>query len=126
MDNYYRRIIEEYIQCYNNFDTQGMCRNLHQDVVFENIADGRVNLKTVGLKQFSEQAESARHYFRQRKQTVDSWDFEEDKVTVDLSYLGKLAKALPNGMKAGDTLRLKGRSEFLFKDQQIIGIRDIS
>jgi hypothetical protein len=37
-----------------------------------------------------------------------------------------LASDLPNGMKAGETLRLNGRSEFTFCDGKIYRIKDVS
>lgn len=121
-----RQIIEHYIQSYNAFDTDGMARDLHEDIVFENVSNGEVNLKTEGITAFKEQAETARQYFETRQQMIEAWDFQDNHVIIDIAYRGVLAIDLPNGMKPGDTLQLQGQSEFIFKDGRIIKIRDKS
>ena len=121
-----KNIIENYVNSYNEFDINGMIINLDKDVVFENISNGKMDLKTVGIKKFKEQAELAKQYFKERKQTIESWDFQGQKVIIDIDYKAILAIDLPNGMKSGDTLELKGQSEFLFKDYKIIEIKDKS
>ena len=45
---------------------------------------------------------------------------------IEVAYEGVLASDLPNGMKAGETLRLSGRSEFTFRDGKIYRITDAS
>jgi hypothetical protein len=121
-----KQIIENYINAYNHFDIAGMTENLHGDIVFENISQGSVDLRTEGLEAFRDQAEKAVQFFNGRKQTAESWEFQDQRVIIQVNYQAVLAMDLPSGMKAGDTLTLKGQSEFLFKDNKIIGIRDIS
>ena len=118
--------IENFVRSYNVFDINGMIKDLHSNVVFENISSGKVDLKTEGIPAFKKQAESAIHFFKQRQQTIKSWDFQNEKVIIGIDYKAVLAMDLPNGMKSGDTLKLKGQSEFLFQDDKIIGIKDIS
>jgi len=120
------KAIENYIQAYNAFDINGMIKDFHQEIIFENITDGKVDLTTMGLAEFSDQAEKAKQYFTERKQTIDSWNFEENIVTIDISYEGILAIDLPNGAMTGDTLALKGQSEFIFQGDKIISIKDRS
>ena len=120
-------IIENYIQAYNNLDVDGMLTDLHEELVFQNISGGELNLKTEGKTAFREQAEMAKHYFSARRQTITAWEFlSPETVRININYLGVLAVDMPNGMKAGDTLELTGSSEFTFKDEQIIGISDVS
>lgn len=119
-------IIENYIQSYNEFDIKGMIKNLDQNVVFENISNGKVDLRKEGIIAFEEQAESAKQYFKERKQTIESWNFNDQKVTIKIDYKATLAIDLPNGLKEGDTLELKGQSEFEFDDLKIKSIRDKS
>ena len=126
MENQQKQMIEHYVQSYNNMDVDGMVQHFSNEVVFENISNGEVDMKLEGIDQFREQAESAKQYFTERKQTIQSWEFDDQKVVIDISYEAILAIDLPNGMKAGDTLKLKGQSEFLFKDQKIIYIKDKS
>ena len=126
MDDNYKRIIESYIRSYNTFDVEGMIRDLHEAVVFENISNGRVELTTTGIEEFRKQAESAKDYFSERQQSIQSWNFEGNVVTIAIDYQAILAIDLPNGMKPGDTLQLKGQSVFEFKDRKIVKIQDKS
>jgi len=119
-------IIEQYIQAYNHFDIAGMCEHLHQEVVFQNIADGKIDLTTEGMAAFQAQAEKAKSFFTSRKQIATSWDFQGNEVTVGIDYEGILAIDLPNGLKVGEYLQLEGKSVFSFQENQIIKIQDIS
>ncbi len=121
-----KKVIENYISSYNAFNIEGMIKDLAEDVVFENVTNGEVDLRTEGVDAFAEQAAAATNYFSSRQQTVNNWDFVEQKVVVEIGYEAILAIDLPNGMKVGDTLKLQGSSEFEFKDKQIILIRDKS
>lgn len=126
MNETQKNIIKNYISSYNEFDIDGMTKDLSENVVFENVSNGNVELRTEGLKEFRKQAESAKQYFSERKQTIKSWDFTESKITIGIDYLGVLAIDLPNGMKAGETLELKGTSEFEFENGKIKSIIDKS
>ena len=68
MEEKQKSIIENYVNSYNQFDVSGMTNDLSDDVVFENISNGNVDLRTEGLQAFKEQAETAKQYFNQRKQ----------------------------------------------------------
>ena len=58
--------------------------------------------------------------------TVTKFKADEDGVSVELDYVGVLATDLPNGKKAGETLRLTGRSHFVFRDGKIVRLTDYS
>ena len=121
-----KKIIENYINSYNEFNVDGMLRHLSEEVVFENISNGETNLKTVGRTAFKKQAESAKNYFTERKQVIESWAFNGNQATIGIAYSATLAIDFPNGMKAGDFLSVQGRSEFTFRDGEVIGIKDYS
>ena len=121
-----KNIVEKYIKSYNNFDIKGMIENFSENIVFENISNGKVNLQTEGIREFTKQAESAKQYFKKRKQTIETWNFSETKVTIEIDYKSILAVDLPNGLKKGDTLELKGKSEFEFENGKIKSITDKS
>jgi ketosteroid isomerase-like protein len=118
--------IAQYVNAYNNFDVDGMTRDLDENIIFENISNGQLNLRTDGLAAFRKQAEAARQYFQKREQRITSWLFEEHKVTIDIDYSAILNVDLPNGLKAGDALELKGKSVFEFEAGKITYIVDIS
>lgn len=122
----YITVIENYISAYNRFDVKGMCRDLSEDILFENISDGNVDMSIKGIENFKKQAEAATAYFSERHQRIESWNFNNHVVTIEISYQVTLAIDLPNGMKKGNMLTLKGISEFVFEDHEIISLRDIS
>ncbi len=121
-----KKIVEKYIKSYNDFDIKGMTENLSENIIFENISNGNVDLRTEGITEFKKQAESAKQYFTQRKQTIETWNFSEPKITIEIDYKAILAIDLPNGLKKGDTLKLKGKSEFEFENGKIKTITDKS
>ena len=122
----YRSIIENYVQAYNSFDVPGMLKDLHEEIVFENVSNGEVGLVKNGIDEFKQQAESALEYFSKRNQKITTWAFEGDRVIIEVDYHAVLASDLPNGMKAGDELELRGKSIFEFKEGKISLIRDES
>ena len=119
-------IIEQYVNAYNNFDIDGMTRDLDENIAFENISNGQVDLRTDGIEAFRQQAASAKQYFQEREQRISSWEFENGSITVEIDYRAVLALDLPNGLKAGDALELRGRSTFKFEGDKIIHLVDIS
>ena len=121
-----KEAIENYINAYNNFDVEGMIKDLHDEVVFQNVSNGEVDLTTEGIELFQVQANSAKSFFSERKQSIEAWTFEGDCVKIEISYFGILAIDLPNGMKSGDTLQLAGHSAFQFEGEKIVRIVDES
>ncbi len=121
-----RTLIDHYLDAYNAFDVEGMMATLHPDVEFENVSGGEVNASASGADAFRQMAEQATELFTSRQQTVTAFDPSGPGASVEIDYEGVLAADIPNGMKAGETLRLTGRSEFEFADGQISRIRDIS
>ncbi|TPE42643.1 nuclear transport factor 2 family protein [Pontibacter mangrovi] len=121
-----RQIIESYINAYNSFDVAGMVQHLHPDIVFENISEGVTNHKILGISGFRHQAEQAASYFREREQRVKSINVEDDVAEVELDYSGVVAVDLPNGLMAGETISMEGKSVFYFEGDKIIKLQDIS
>jgi hypothetical protein len=122
----YQKIIENYIDAYNNFDINRMLLDMHNEIRFENISDGEINLATNGIEELRNQAEQAKQFFKERTQTITDIKFSADQVEVQINYRGILAVDFPNGLKIGDVIELKGNSIFRFKDDKIIELKDIS
>ena len=118
--------IEAYIKAYNTFDIEGMLTQLHSQIEFKNSSNGQVTLALQGLEAFRTQAQQATQFFKQRKQTITNINFTPTQTEVAIDYEGVLAVDLPNGLKAGDKLELKGKSIFRFEDNKIILLEDIS
>lgn len=121
-----RDLIDRYLAAYNAFDVEGMLAPLHPDVAFENVSGGEVNATAAGKDEFRRLAEHAAQLFSSRRQTVTAFDPSGAGATVEVDYEGVLAADLPNGMQAGEALRLSGRSDFGFRDGLIAHIRDVS
>jgi len=121
-----QQIIEQYVQAYNQFDIAGMLQYLHDDVIFENSSNGAVDLRLEGIDAFQAQAKTAVDLFESREQKITDWEFLDDLVRIGVDYTGVIAVDLPNGVQAGDTLSLEGRSSFWFKEGKIVRILDES
>ena len=121
-----RSLIDRYIAAYNSFDLDGMLAVLHPDVEFRNVTGGEVNVSTSGAEEFQRVAEQSKGMFVSRHQEITRFQSSTDTAGADIRYEGVLACDLPNGTKAGETLRLEGRSEFRFRDGRIDRIIDYS
>lgn len=119
-------IIRSYINAYNQFDIPGMVANLHDNIVFKNIQHGETNLLLQGKKEFRQQAELTKTYFKERQQNITSVKHSEDHTEIEIDYYAVLATDMPNGLKKGNELRLTGKSIFKFSDDRIIELTDIS
>lgn len=121
-----KSIMDRYLDTYNTFDIDGMMSVIHPDIEFKNVSGGKVDATTSGANEFRKLAEQSKRLFSMRKQTMTSFETKGDQTVVGIDYEGVLASDLPNGMKAGETLRLNGRSEVTFRDGKIYRITDIS
>lgn len=118
-------LIERYLASYNIFDIDGMMPVIHPDIECKNVSGGEVNATASGADEFRRPAEQSKGLFISRRQTVTKFWTNNDRAFIELDYEGVLASDLPNGMKAGESLRLTGRSEFTFRDGRIYRITDI-
>jgi ketosteroid isomerase-like protein len=122
-----RALIERYVTAYNAFDVPGMLATLHADVAFENIAGGELTAQANGIDAFCELAERGVTLFTTRRQTITDYAAEGDAgATIHVDYEGVLAADVGPTMRAGDTLRVAGRSTFQFRDGLIARIVDES
>lgn len=118
------QLIERYIEAYNTFDIETMISTLHPDITFQNISNGEVNAETHGIEAFRTLAEQSKNLFTSRKQTITNVETSEVQTYIDIAFEAILAIDLPNGLKAGETLKLQGSSEFTFCDGKIVSITD--
>lgn len=125
-DREIKSLIDSYLLAYNSFNVDGMIELLHEDIEFRNISNDIVNTETKGIDQFRALAEQSLKFFSTRCQTARSIKISGDKAEVDIDYEAKLAADLPNGLKAGEMIKLKGKSIFRFKNGKIVVIEDHS
>ncbi|WP_121808760.1 nuclear transport factor 2 family protein [Mucilaginibacter kameinonensis] len=119
-------IISNYVKAYNNFDVEGMLKDLAPTVKFENVSNGDVNMELDGIEAFRNQAEQAVRLFERREQIIRSFKHTGSKTEIEIDYNDIIAIDLPNGLKKGDEMNLKGHSIFTFEGDKIVGIMDIS
>jgi hypothetical protein len=120
------KIIKNYIDGYNQFDIDKMVVNLGDNVVFENIQNGEINMSLSGLAAFRQQAQQAKVYFSERTQIIKSFKHTDNITEIEIHYHAILGMAFPNGMKKGESLNLTGKSVFEFDGDKIIKLMDIS
>ena len=89
-------------------------------------AGGQVTAAARGREELRALAERAATLFRSRRQTVREYGAEGERAWITVDYEGVLAADLGPGMRAGDTLRLTGRSTFRFSDGLIAELVDES
>lgn len=64
----YRKIIESHIDSYNRLDTAGMLLNADPEIIFENVSNGKVTLRTNGIDELKKYTEESKGYFIERRQ----------------------------------------------------------
>lgn len=120
------KIIQNYIDGYNQFDIDKMVADFDDKIVFENIQNGKINMTLTGLTSFKQQAEKAVTYFSKRKQTIKSIRHFENRTEIEIDYNAVLAMDFPNGLKKGQELNLSGKSIFEFEGTRITRLTDVS
>ena len=120
------KIINNYIQGYNEFDVDQMVIDFDENIIFKNIQNGETNMTLIGLQEFVKQAEQAKSYFSVRRQTIKSFRYLEDEMEIEIDYFAVLAINLSNGLKEGQALNLKGKTVFKFMGNKISELTDIS
>lgn len=119
-------LIERYIGAYNALDVEGMLALMHPEVLFRNIAGGKVTAEADGIGALRVLAVQSKGLFASRRQEIVNLSIEGDRASASIDFKGILAVDVPGGPKAGETLCLSGRSEFEFRDGVFYRITDIS
>ena len=121
-----RQLIDRYIDAYNRIDVDAMLLTLHPAVVFENVAGGRRNVRTQGLADFERLARSTQPLFSARRQVITAYREQDDTAWAQIQFEGTFAIDLPNGIRAGQTIAMPGRSEYRIYDGLLVYIADHS
>lgn len=109
-------LVNKYISAYNSFDLEGMLAVIHPNVVFENISGGHITARAVGISELRALAIQSQALFTSQRQVITNLSLDRDRAEARILFEGTFAADLPSGSKAGETLRLQGRTEFAFKD----------
>ncbi len=121
-----KALIEQYLRAYNCFDVDAMMELVDPEIEFRNVSGGDLDTTAIGRDEFQELAQQSAFLFSSREQTPTKFEAEGEVVSVDIDFTGTLATDIPNGMKAGEELRVTGRSEFVFRDEKIYRLTDYS
>ncbi|WP_267226176.1 nuclear transport factor 2 family protein [Dyella silvae] len=121
-----RELIERYLAAYNRMDVDAMVATMHRDVVFENFTAGVLSVRTQGVDELRHLAESSRYLFSARRQLIVAYEEREDMATAHILFDGTFAVDLPNGVRAGQSITLNGRSEFRQREGKLAYIGDYS
>lgn len=122
----YEDIINRYISSYNDRDIEGMLDCVTEDVIFENISNAGQSMKLVGRAQMGEVAELSGNAFSYRRQRLINLVIGTGKAAAEIEFEGKAAVDLPNGVRAGETVKIRGASFFEFRGRLLSRIADYS
>ncbi|HZH51295.1 MAG TPA: nuclear transport factor 2 family protein [Microvirga sp.] len=119
-------IVRRYLDAYNVRDVDGLVACLTEDVVFENVSGGTVNVRTTDRAAFESLARQSVHLFSEREQVATNCIAEGDRIAIKVRYRAVVAADMPNGWKAGQILDLQGVSFFKLAGGRIAEIADVS
>ncbi|MEM8615762.1 MAG: nuclear transport factor 2 family protein [Pseudomonadota bacterium] len=122
----YEDIITRYIASYNDRDIEGMLDCVTEDVIFENISNTGQSMRLEGRERMGEVAELSGNAFSFRRQRLVNLVIGTGKAAAEIEFEGKAAVDLPNGVRAGETVRIKGSSFFEFRGRLLSRIADYS
>lgn len=119
-------IIARYIASYNARDIDGMITCVTDDVVFENISNTGQSMRLDGKEMMAQVAELSGNAFSYRRQRIVNVVTGAGKAAAEIEFEGKAAVDLPNGVKAGETVKVRGASFFEFRGNLLCRIADYS
>jgi hypothetical protein len=107
-----KKIIAAYIKAYNEFDVDELLK--------------KVNLELKGKDALQKQAKEAAVMFKEREMKITEQTIKNDTLENKIDFKGVLAMDIPDGPKSGETIEIKGKSIFKFREGKIVLIEDIS
>ena len=118
--------IRRYITAYNERDIDGMLANVTEDVVFENISNTGQSMRLDGKEMMRQVADVSGNAFSYRRQRLINLVSGAGKAAAEIEFEGRAAVDLPNGVKAGQTVKVRGASFFEFRGPLLCRIADYS
>jgi ketosteroid isomerase-like protein len=119
-------IIRRYIASYNDRDIDAMLACVTDDVVFENISNAGQSMRLDGKGMMRQVAEVSGNAFSYRRQRLINLVASENKAAAEIEFEGRAAVDLPNGVRAGETVKVRGASFFEFRGPLLCRIADYS
>jgi ketosteroid isomerase-like protein len=118
--------IRRYIASYNDRDIDAMLACVTDDVVFENISNAGQSMRLDGKAMMRQVAEVSGNAFSYRRQRLINIVTGSGKAAAEIEFEGRAAVDLPNGVRAGETVRVRGASFFEFRGALLCRIADYS
>jgi hypothetical protein len=119
-------VIARYIASYNARDIDGMIDCVTDDVVFENISNSGQSMRLDGKDMMRQVADLSGNAFSYRRQRLVNVVTGSGKAAAEIEFEGKAAVDLPNGVRAGETVKIRGASFFEFRGNLLCRIADYS
>jgi len=119
-------IIRRYIASYNDRDIDAVLACVTDDVVFENISNAGQSMRLDGKPMMRQVAEVSGNAFSYRRQRLINLVFNDSKAAAEIEFEGRAAVDLPNGVRAGETVKVRGASFFEFRGPLLCRIADYS
>lgn len=119
-------IIRRYIASYNDRDIDAMLACVTDDVVFENISNAGQSMRLDGKAMMRQVAEVSGNAFSYRRQRLINLVTSDVKAAAEIEFEGRAAVDLPNGVRAGETVKVRGASFFEFRGPLLCRIADYS
>ena len=119
-------VIARYIASYNARDIDGMIDCVTDDVVFENISNSGQSMRLDGKDMMRQVADLSGNAFSYRRQRLVNVVTGAGKAAAEIEFEGKAAVDLPNGGRAGETVKIRGASFFEFRGNLLCRIADYS
>lgn len=126
MNEQREKIIQNYIEGYNEFNIEKMIQDFKNEIIFQNVQNEEVTMTINGITDFKQQAEQSKSYFEAREQKITAIKHELNETEIEIEYSAVLAIDFPNGLKKGQKLELNGKSIFKFQGNKIIQLTDKS
>jgi len=118
--------IRRYIANYNDRDIDAMLACVTDDVVFENVSNAGQSMRLDGKLMMRQVAEVSGNAFSYRRQRLINVVTGNAKAAAEIEFEGRAAVDLPNGVRAGETVRVRGASFFEFRGPLLCRIADYS
>lgn len=119
-------LVETYVDSYNRMDVDGVVACVTEDVMFENISNAGGSMQLKGVAAFQQVAEASMAAFTYRRQRIRQLIVSGDRAAAEIQFQGVAALDLPNGIKQGQSVDIKGATFFEMSDGKLSRIADYS
>ena len=118
-------VVQRYLDAYNRRDVAALVACVSESVVFENVSNGAAPLRLDGRTAFAHLAAQAAETFPVRRLQVRTAVVSGDRVALEVDWSGTPSVDI-GGVRAGETMTLRGASFFRIADEALVSIVDLS